>query len=155
MLKPNFQKAYNNSFLYFYFNIDKNQSEVSHVSSHGANNSSNPTSKTTSQFSTTAKDLSLHRRERKTITRMLSILGSLFACNFPALLLFMHASYYDVGYMTVSYYFPWTRTVVFLNTIINPVLYCYRNEHFRRQRSLLYRQHMPSNSAPSSSASTH
>ena len=139
------------STLNFYFNIDKNQSEVSFDVN---NNSDTLTSITVSQLSITAKDLSLNRRERKTITRMLCILGSLFLCNLPALFMFIHVSHNNIGYLAVSYFFPWTRTVVFLNTIINPVVYCYRNEHFRKQR-LPYRQQWTSNSAFSSSSSVH
>lgn len=66
---------------------------------------------------------------------MLSILGTLFICNLPALLMFLYTSNYGVGYKTVSYFAPWTRTVMFFNTIINPVLYCYRNEHFQKRKS--------------------
>ena len=125
--------------IHFSFHIGRNRSEISSQISNNENikiNRVNPTSKTASQCRTIAQDVSLSRRERRTIIRMFSILGSLFMCNLPALLLFTHASYYDVGYLTASYFAPWTRTVMFLNTIINPVLYCYRNEHFHKRRSL-------------------
>lgn len=96
---------------------------------------------TQSRFRAISQDLSRNRdRERKTIIRMVCILGALFMCNLPALLMFLYTSYYGVGYKTASYFAPWTRTVIFVNTIINPVLYCYRNEHFQKRKSFRRRQ---------------
>jgi hypothetical protein len=83
------------------------------------------------QRANTLQRFSILSREKKTILRMLCIVGALWLCNLLAIVLFLYGSYFGFGYYTISYLYPWSTTFVFLNSLLNPFIFCYKNEHFR------------------------
>ena len=73
----------------------------------------------------------MNKREKKTVLRMLCIVGALYCCNLPMVAFLLHATSTGYGYYTVSYFYPWGLTILFLNSLLNPLILCYKNEHFR------------------------
>ena len=91
-----------------------------------------PSQKVLNKTDSAVKTFNLTAKEKKTIFRMLSIVGVLYLTCIPILAAFV--------YMVVTgkpdrifanYLYPWGSTIVFTAGVFNPYIYCYRNEHFR------------------------
>ena len=91
-----------------------------------------PSQKVLSKMDSAVKTFNLTAKEKKTIFRMLSIVGVLYLTCIPILAAF--------AYIVVtrkpdrifgSYLYPWGSTIFFTSGVFNPYIYCYRNEHFR------------------------
>ena len=70
-------------------------------------------------------------KEKKTILRMLCIVGALYLSHLPLLAFFIYVAHYDMNDIAMNYFYPWGTTLCFLNSVINPAIYCYKNEHLR------------------------
>ena len=105
--------------------------------SQGMQNAASPCcrNKCVKQVHDAFQNFSLSRRERRTILRMLCIVGALYVTHFPVLLHFIYVSRHGVDAFFVKYFYPWASTFAFSCTIINPFIYCYRNEHFWIRKS--------------------
>ena len=91
-----------------------------------------PSQKVPNKTCPIVKKFNLTAKEKKTIFRVLSIVGVLYLTCMPFLAAF--------AYMVVTgepdrifagYLYPWASTIFFTGGVINPYIYCYRNEHFR------------------------
>ena len=73
----------------------------------------------------------LTAKEKKTIFRMLCIVGVLYLTSIPAVSTFMYEVVHGHDETFDYYLYPWAATAMFLCGVINPYIYCYRNDHFR------------------------
>ena len=81
--------------------------------------------------------LNLNAKEKRTIYRMLCIVGVLYLMSIPLLSAF---TFFVLGVsenLFVNFLYPWAITIFFANGVINPYIYCYRNEHFRQPNARL------------------
>ena len=62
---------------------------------------------------------------------MLCIVVALCFCNLPAIAFILYATRNGYEYYAISYFYPWTVTIFFFNSLFNPLILCYKNEHFR------------------------
>ncbi|CAB3996905.1 Hypothetical predicted protein [Paramuricea clavata] len=76
----------------------------------------------------------LTAKEKKTIFRMLCIIGVLYFTSIPILAAFTYVIVRGTDGVYVNYLFPWGVTMTFSSGVINAYIYCYRNEHFRTRK---------------------
>jgi hypothetical protein len=77
----------------------------------------------------------LTAKEKKTIFRMLCIIGVLYLTSIPIMASFTYVIVRGTDGVYVNYLFPWSVTMTFSSGVINAYIYCYRNEHFRIRKS--------------------
>ena len=77
--------------------------------------------------------VNLTAREKRTIYRMLCLVGVLYLMSIPLLSAFTCFVLGVWKNLFVNFLYPWAITCFFANGVINPYIYCYRNEHFRRR----------------------
>jgi hypothetical protein len=71
-------------------------------------------------------------RERKLAKTMAFIFGSLLLCYTPGMIiLFIRSKTGDTSDIMYVYY-PWAENLIFLNSALNPLIYCWRNREIRR-----------------------
>jgi hypothetical protein len=73
----------------------------------------------------------LTAKEKKTIFRILYIIGVLYFTSTPILAAFAYVIVRGTDGVYVNYLHPWGTTMIFTSGVINAYIYCYRNEHFR------------------------
>ena len=73
----------------------------------------------------------IFRREKKVAFDMVIVTAAVIACLGPLLVnqLFFH--FFPNLYNVYKLLYPWTFTMIYLNSFINPVLYITRNEQLR------------------------
>ena len=73
----------------------------------------------------------IFRREKKVAFDMVIVTAAVIACLGPLLVnqLFFH--FFPTLYNVYKLLYPWTFTMIYLNSFINPVLYITRNEELR------------------------
>ena len=81
----------------------------------------------------------LTAKEKKTILRILYIIGVLYIFSSPLLSTYFY--YVSNGYDAVFAYYlsPWATTIFLSSEMINAYIYCYKNEHFRLRRPAIRR----------------
>jgi uncharacterized membrane protein len=73
----------------------------------------------------------LTAKEKKTIFRILYIIGVLCLTLIPILAAFAYVIVRGTDNIYVNYLYPWSTTISFTSGVTNAYIYCYRNEHFR------------------------
>ena len=73
-------------------------------------------------------------KEKKTIVRMLFIIGVLYLTTIPLLANFAYAVVNGIDYFFIHYFYPWATSAFFTSGAINAYVYCYRNEHFCKRK---------------------
>ena len=107
---------------------------MSHDNKHnneGTMFSETPCHKISKKASIAFQTFNLTAKERKTIFRMLSIVGVLYLTSTPLLSSFAYEIFRGHDDFFENYLYPWSTTMMFLSGVINPYIYCYRNDHFR------------------------
>ena len=91
-----------------------------------------PSQKVPNKTCRIAKKFNFTAKEKRTIFRMLSIVGVLYLTCIPILAAFTYMAVTGTpDELFVNYLYPWGTTILFTSGVINPYIYCYRNEHFR------------------------
>ena len=91
-----------------------------------------PSQKVPNKTCSIAKKFNFTAKEKRTIFRILSIVGVLYLTCIPILAAFAYMAVTGTpDERFVNYLHPWGGTIFFTSGVINPYIYCYRNEHFR------------------------
>ena len=91
-----------------------------------------PSQKVPNKTCRIVKKFNFTAKERRTIFRMLCIVGVLYLTCIPILAAFVYMAVTGTpDEIFVNYLYPWGGTIFFTSGVINPYIYCYRNEHFR------------------------
>ena len=78
------------------------------------------------------KKFNFTAKEKRTIFRVLSIVGVLYLTCIPILAAFAYMVVTGTpDEFFINYLYPWSTTILFTSGVINPYIYCYKNEHFR------------------------
>lgn len=92
--------------------------------------------KMSKKASSAAQTFSLSAKEKKTIFRMLSIVGFLCLTSVPFIFILAYEIRRGHDQIIVKYLYPWAKTINFVNGVINPFLYYHGNEHFRKRQPM-------------------
>lgn len=79
----------------------------------------------------------LTAKERKTIFRILCIVGVLYFTSIPILAAFVYAVAKGIDGVFLRYLYPWSMTIVLTCGVMNAYIYFYKNEHFRTRKHAL------------------
>ncbi len=91
-----------------------------------------PSQKVLNKTDSAVKTFNLTAKEKRTIFRVLSIVGVLYLTCIPILAAFAYMVVTGTpDEIFISYLYPWSVTIMFTSGMINPYIYCYKNEHFR------------------------
>ncbi len=91
-----------------------------------------PSQKVPNKTCCIVKKFNFTAKEKKTIFRMLSIVGVLYLACTPILAAFAYTVVTGKpDRIFANYLYPWASTIVFTVGVFHPYIYCYRNEHFR------------------------
>ena len=97
-----------------------------------------PSQKVPNKTCSRAKKFNFTAKEKRTIFRMLSIVGVLYLTCIPILAAFTYMAVTGTpDELFVNYLHPWGGTIFFTSGMINPYIYCYRNERFRIRKPAL------------------
>ena len=85
----------------------------------------------------TACTFNLTAKDKKTIVRILCIVGVLYLTNVPIMAAFVYATVKGTDGIFLHYLYPWSASVGLTGGVMNAYIYFYKNEHFRtRTRAL-------------------
>ena len=91
-----------------------------------------PSQKVPNKTCPIVKKFNFTAKEKKTIFRMLFLVGVLYLTSIPILAAFAYMAVTGTpDRIFVNYLHPWSVTILFTSGVINPYIYCCRNEHFR------------------------
>ncbi|XP_078375774.1 melanocortin receptor 4-like [Oculina patagonica] len=68
-------------------------------------------------------------KESKALKTTVYVVGAVFLCFLPITFIFFN---YAAGLHVVIYQLPWIRTVIMLNSLLNPLIYCGRQKEMRQ-----------------------
>ena len=107
-------------------------------SSHNEGPESEPSETPSQNISTNAaRRCNMTAKEKKTISRILCIVGVLYLTSIPILTAFVYAVSKGIDGVFLHYLYPWSTTIVFTDGAMNAYVYFYKNEHFRTRKHAL------------------
>ncbi|KAK3704464.1 hypothetical protein QZH41_003427 [Actinostola sp. cb2023] len=71
-------------------------------------------------------------RERKLAKTMVFIFGSLLICYTPGMIVLLIRTVTGDTITLLYIAYPWAENLIFLNSVFNPIIYCWRNRDIRR-----------------------
>ena len=66
-------------------------------------------------------------KERKTLKTTVYVVGAVLLYLSPGALTFVHA----IAQQKPTYFLPWFRTIIMSNSLLNPLIYCWRQKEMR------------------------